>query len=354
MKFMKKFLFIAVLGLLCLGCEKPDNGEHPEDTNPLKNKTLFILNEGGFGKSNASLSMLDMENGSVTNGLFKTNNGKDLGDLAQSMTTGEDFAWIVVNNSNCAVRIGLPEMTENARIENINSPRYIHMISESKAYLSQMGNGDIIIFNPGNGELSDNKISTGASSAESFIQIGKYVYVNCWSFGNSIFKINSETDEVEGTLQIGEQPQSMAADRNGNLWVLTDGGWNSDWTAHKEAPALHKVDTDTFKETAKFEFPAEASVSDLTASNGGDMLYFINYHIYGMSISAGSLPENPLVENNGTNQFYALGVSPDDTKIYAADACDYSSDGKIYEYGSDGSFKAEYKVGVCPGFFCWY
>ena len=57
------------------------------------------------------------------------------------------------------------------------------------------------------------------------VQYGDYVFVNCWSYQNRILKIDTRTDEIVAELELGIQPTSLALDKNGKLWSVTDGGF---------------------------------------------------------------------------------------------------------------------------------
>ena len=90
-------LFAAALLLLATGC----TDENPiEDPTPQSAERLYILNDGGLGANNASLSVLDLKTGSVTADIFSTANGSPLGDTANDILVLEDRIAIAVNGSN--------------------------------------------------------------------------------------------------------------------------------------------------------------------------------------------------------------------------------------------------------------
>ena len=61
--------------------------------------------------------------------------------------------------------------------------------------------------------------------AENMAQIGDNLYVTCWSYGNKVVRINTESDNVDKEVEVGVQPKYIVADGNDRLWVITDGGW---------------------------------------------------------------------------------------------------------------------------------
>ena len=72
------------------------------------------------------------------------------------------------------------------RITNLTSPRYIHFISDEKAYVTQIWDNRIFIVNPKRYEITGYiecpDMTAESGSTEQMVQYGKYVFVNCWSY----------------------------------------------------------------------------------------------------------------------------------------------------------------------------
>ena len=216
------------LFLFCLpvfgSCMKWDYGEMEDFS--VSASGLFITNEGNFQYSNATLSYYDPATCEVENEVFYRANGFKLGDVAQSMVIRDGIGWIVVNNSHVIFAIDINTFKEVGRITGFTSPRYIHFLSDEKAYVTQIWDYRIFIINPKPYELSgyieptpppythiqpeetanetqicdyrtfipnpktyeitgyiecpDMDMESG--STEQMVQYGKYVYVNCWSY----------------------------------------------------------------------------------------------------------------------------------------------------------------------------
>lgn len=354
MKALARILSVLLL-TATTACMKWDYGLDGEEEFATPARGLFILNEGNFQYGNATLSFYDPTTNKVDNEVFFRANAMKLGDVAQSMEIYGNRGWIVVNNSRVVFAIDLTTFREVGRIENLTSPRYIHFVSPTKAYVTQLWDNRIFIVNPLTYEITGHitvpDMAPGSGSTEQMVAAGRYVYCNCWSYQNRVIRIDTETDRVDASLEVGIQPNSLAIDRNGKLWVLTDGGFEGN-PLGSEAPVLVRIDPDRFEIEARFEFALGDSPSELQLNGTGDMLYWLNNDVCRMAVTASSLPASPFLANRNT-MYYGLTVDPDGGDVYVADAIDYQQPGKIYRYSSRGELKDEFYVGVNPGAYCW-
>ena len=316
---------------------------------------LFIICEGNFQYGNATLSFYNPESNEVENEVFFRANGMKLGDVAQSMTIYDDKGWIVVNNSHVIFAIDVDTFKEKGRIENLTSPRYIHFISDEKAYVTQIWDNRIFIINPKTysvtGYITIPDMAMSTASTEQMVQYGKYVFCNCWSYQNRILKIDTERDEVVDELIIGIQPNSLVIDKYNRLWTITDGGYEGSPYGY-EAPSLYCIDAETFSILKIFQFKLGDSPSEIQINGKGDTLYWINDDIWRMNVDAKTLPSSPFIPFQDT-KYYGLTINPKNEEVYVADAIDYSQQGMIYRYSAKGELIDQFYVGITPGAFCW-
>lgn len=316
---------------------------------------LFITNEGMFQYGNATLSYYDPETKSVENEVFYRANAMKLGDVAQSMTIRDGVGWIVVNNSHVIFAIDINTFKEVGRITNLASPRYIHFVSDEKAYVTQIWDNRIFIVNPKRYEITGYiecpNMAMESGSTEQMVQYGKYVFVNCWSYQNRILKIDTETDRVVDELVVGIQPTSLVMDKNYKLWTITDGGYEGSPYGY-EAPSLYRIDAAKFEIEKQFRFKPGDSPSEVQINGEGDKLFWINNDIWSMDVEADRVPVRPFLKYRDT-KYYGLTVNPRNGDVYVADAIDYQQQGVIYRYTADGEPVDEFYVGVTPGAFCW-
>lgn len=344
---------VVTLLLLCTACMKWEYGIEEEFS--ASDDGVFITNEGNFQYGNASLSYYDPTTMTVENEVFNRANAMKLGDVAQSMIIHDNVGWVVVNNSHVIFAIDINTFKERGRITNLTSPRYMHFLSDEKAYVTQLWDNRIFIVNPKRYEIIGYIECPGMTmengSTEQMVQYGKYVYVNCWSYNNRILKIDTETDRVVDELVVGIQPTSLVLDKNNKMWTITDGGYENSPYGY-EAPTLYCIDAETFTIEKQFRFRLGDKASELQLNRAGDMLYWLNDDVWAMSVDDTRLPIRPFLESKGTI-YYGLTVSPGNGDVYVADAIDYQQPGKVYRYTSDGILQDEFYVGIIPGAFCW-
>ena len=346
---------LLIFSLLTAGCMEWEYGLEEEFDISSSGRGLFICNEGNFQYGNATLSYYDPTTKTVENEIFYRANAMKLGDVAQSMTINNGIGWVLVNNSRVVFAIDPTTFKEVGRITGLTSPRYIHFVSDDKAYITQIWDNRIFIINPKRYEVTGYievpDMTSEQGSTEQMVQLGKYLYVNCWSYQNRLLKIDTETDKIVAELEVGIQPTSLALDCNGKLWTVTDGGYDGSPYGY-EAPALYRIDPESFTIEKQFSFRKGDAPSEVQINGRGDTLYWINDDIWSMSVDADRVPVRPFLDSRGTI-YYGLTVDPKSDEVYIADAVDYTQQGKIYRYSASGELLDEFYVGIIPGAFCW-
>lgn len=320
---------------------------------------FFIINEGGFGNGNTSISFYDRETETVSNNLFATTNGIPLGDQAQSMTLHDGKGFIVVQNSG---KIEVVDPDDLSILETISadiiSPRYFVGLSSTKGYVSDWGadgvTGTVKVIDLVNYEVTAT-IAIGQGTNR-LLLVGNLLYaVNAGGFGrdNTLKVIDTNTDQVITTTVIGDNPNSIVRDSGGNFWLAISGHTAFDPQTfavieEESTPgAIVKLDA-SGEETMRLTFTEvgfSQKPSNISINNSGNQLYFLYAgEIYTMSTSTNALPSEPFVSNS----FYGFAVDPIDNTIIGCEAPDFSSSGNILIYSEAGDLLATHAVGIGP------
>ncbi len=344
-KPLRKILSLLTLwvGLLFFSTSCDDTIQKPTLS---KGKGIFILNQGNFSWSNASLSLYHPDSMTVQNNVFYLTNDAPLGDVAQSMSILGNKIFIILNASHKIYVMDAESFDYVGKITSLNSPRYLTIVNDTLGFVSDLYATSLQMINPRTFDLTG-EIDLGHSSEQMLLR-DSFLYVLAWSYDSLLIKINVNTQEITDSLVVGFQPNSMVMDKNRQLWILSDGGYEGIPGGQKH-PKLVCVNPDSMQIHKELIF---ADMSDspiqLQINSSGETLYFLNKHAYRLPITAVSLPSEPFLVANGRN-FYSLGINPLNEEIYLGDALGYVQPGVVYRYSPEGMPIDSFTTGIIPG-----
>lgn len=311
---------------------------------------FFIVNQGGYGNGNASITHID-EDGTVTQNIYHDVNNENLGDIAQTMTFHANKAYIVVNNSHKVVVVNRYTMEKLTVIEGdaINNPRDFVVVG-NKGYVSNWGDASnpsddfIAVIN-----LDDSTVLSTISvgeGPETMLAVDTKIYVNLqggYSQNNKVEVIDSTTDTVSSTITVGDVPTSILKDTDGSIWVLCAGKPN--YTGAESAGSLVKIINDTVDSTISFGTTEHPKFLNL---HGTNLLYHLNGGVYSIENTATELSTTAIEGLNGS--YFAMKTHGD--KLYTSDAGNYTSEGtfKIFNL-NDNTEASTGTTGIIPGSF---
>ncbi len=347
------FFFAATL----ISCDENDTNPEPEIP-PVGSEGFFIINEGGWGNGNTSLSFYSKESGTVSNDLFyNANDQTPLGDQAQSMTIHDTLGYIVVQNSAKIEVIDINTYKSVATIsEGLPSPRYFVAYSDTKGFVSDWGadglSGTVKVIDLNNFTVSKT-IETGQGSNQMLL-IGNELFVthSGGGFGgrdNQVIVIDADSEEITDSFELGDNPNSIQADTDGNLWVLTSGHtvYNADWSVdetNSTLAQLFKVST-TGDSLASYTMPQLGAATSLCISPNGETLYYLySGGVYSLDYMATKLSASPLISDS----FYGLSVDPVDGTIIGCESDSFEASGSINFFNTSGTSTGNHQVGIGP------
>jgi len=361
--WIRKLIYIGLPVLLSLtGCMEDDQlWEFERPAYEHMYSGIFVINEGNFMYGNASLTYYDPETRQVIEDVFFKTNALPLGDVAHSMTIRDSMGYVVVNNSGRIYIFNTSTFELKGKITGLTSPRYMHFISETKAYVTDLYARSIAVVNPQTMEVTG-AIPVSNSNSESYqhateqmLQYDRFVYTNCWSFDNQVLVIDSESDQVVDSIEVRKQPNSMVLDRFQTLWVLCDGGTEGSPYGN-EAAGLLKIGAGSTEAELILSFSPGEIPRDLKINGTGDTLYYINKDVFRYAVNGSAGPEllvESPYEGSMWTGFYGLEVDPYSSEIYVADAIDFVQRGMIYRYTPEGLAVDTFRTGIAPGGFCF-
>ena len=331
-------------------CTNDEFGEINDvnDSPSMFNKGAFVINEGLFNSGGGDISWINFENDSISNEIFRFANNFPPGDIPFHMALIDDFIFLTVNNSGKIYKLNGNFKVEKT-ISGIMSPREICIGPNGNLFVSSLYKPYIYVVNAGQGALVDS-IYTGRPVENLLLHKGK-LWATHWSqlastkTNNVLLVIDPIAKQLSDSIIVGIEPNSMCIDKNEHIWILCSGGFD-----HAETARLVVVDPVSHNVVRSIQFlSANDYPTSLVVNLLGDTLYYINQHIYKMSVNATAIPSTHWVQSIG-NTFYRLAVNPADNTIWASDAGNYIHAGKVLHYSPFGSLIKEFNAGVVPGY----
>ncbi len=340
---MKKlFLVFALPFLFITGCSDDDNPVIPPP--PAEPEGLYIVNEGNFQRSNASLSLFLPDSGVIYNDVFFNVNSRALGDVGNSITIHGDNAYIVVNNSD---KIEIIDTETQASVGNIvlvssSSPRHIIFDDNDSWFISNMST-DNIAFGDSNSTEIAGLIYVGANPEGMALSNGHlYVAISGFGSGNTVDVISTNEKRVVNTLHVGDNPTSVMVIDATTIAVLCTGAYNDFSDPDDDTPGkLFFIDTSTRTVTDSILIgghPMRLALDD----NGN--AYSVNGSIVKINLAGKTVEENFI-----PGFFYSVIVDTERNKIYATNPLDFVQAGTLNVYSMEGTFEQSFDAGIIPG-----
>ncbi|HNQ11812.1 MAG TPA: hypothetical protein PKH65_01135 [Bacteroidia bacterium] len=354
MKIKIIYYLILIITLTLSACKKEDA------TEPILSDTgLFVVNEGSFGSSNGELTFWNISKGTVSQNIFNGVNGIPLGDIVQSMTIVGDRAYIVVNNSQKIEVVDKSTFNSIATINGFLSPRYFLSDGNGKGYVSDWTSNSIKVVDLGSNSITQS-IPVGRGPEQMQLHNGKLYVVNAGGFGNdsTLSVISTSSSNVDTSIVVGLNPNSIVLDKNNKLWILCGGTIGPDWTpgtADDIAGKLIRIDPlNNFIESV-FNFASSDHPIKLTTNGTKDRLYFLygssSYTgtVRSMDISDNSLPGSSLISRD----CYGLGINPESGQIFCGISPSFNQQGYALRFNSSGALIDSVSAGIGPNGFCF-
>jgi len=353
MKCFTTTIIATIIAIAFVSCKKDSNNN---GAGPITGHGIYIVNEGAFGNSDASISYYDINSGSISNNIFFSTNNFPVGDVAQSMAIHEGKGYIVVNNSQKIEVVNAENCSSIATITGFSGPRYFIGMG-NKGYVSDWFDNEIKVIDLNSNSIVAN-ISTGNGPEQLMIINNKLFVCNVggWSSDSTVTIIDLSTQMVDTTLVVGLNPNSIQLDNNGKLWVLCGGSTGPDYTggtADDIAGSLWMIEpaTNTVIGSQTFQ-SADHPVKLTYSSTDGKMLLLKGIDGYTGSIfsfDTGSMPVNLTMLN--TKKFYGLDIDHTSSMIYAGFAPSFSQNGLIFKIGFSGTVVDSAEAGIAPNGF---
>lgn len=317
---------------------------------------VFIINEGAYGSGNGSISFISSDSSYYNADLYNTVNNSALGDIVQSMTIYNNYAYIPVNNSQRMEVVSMTDFKRKGSITGLSSPRYF-VGNGNTGFVSDWVSNKVFVINLSSLAIIDT-IPCGAGPEGMTIANNKLFICNSGGFSDdsSITVADINTHEIITTIHTPVNPTCAVVDANGMVRVLCKGSLGSDFTpTPDDAPgALLSIDPSNFGITQTLYFNYDRHPVKMQISSDKLNLFYLNGDqgysgtIDKMLIDATTLPSSPFINS----EFYGLGVNPKNGDIYGG-RVNFSANTYAVHYNSAGIIQDSVAVGIGPNGFAF-
>ena len=359
-KNLLKIASIVLAGSMILASCKKDDDPKPAPENKEEQKTTpgeetttgaysnatFVVCQGNFQQNEGSIDAII--NGVVTKDIFQKENGRPLGDIAQSMIKTGDKAFIVMNNSGKVEAVNVHTFKSEGICKGLSYPRYVANRNDEEIFVSN-GNGlsdddYVYVINKQTMQKTDS-VPTGFGPNTMVVSNGKLFVANSggWSTDKTITVIDTKTLAVEKTITVGDNPYDMDIDENGNIIVFCQGASTYD-EAWNVIPltnaAIYTINGSTLEASATIEFDHQLQSTgyNLIAYNNG-IIYYIDNGIN--TFSKGET--NKIIEGS----FFSISIDPTTNDIWVGETPQNSLHSEK-QYDKAGNLIKTYSVTNMP------
>ena len=342
-KNLFKFLMLTAVAVPFLSSCDPKTNE-PVQT-PKISTGVFVLNEGKFQKNNASLAYYDFLTGFGSNDIFLDKNNRGLGDTGQDMIKYGSKLYIAVYGSNT---IEVVDATSGVSFKflTLQSPRSL-TAANGKVYIVQF-DGHVAQMDTITCSI-DRTITVGSGPDKSVIANNKLYVANTGGLStkdSTVSVVNLSTFTETNKILVNLNPSgNIKADSYGNVYIVSNGNYGS-------IPGkFQRIEAGTDKVT-----DINVAVKGFTID--GDYAYIYNFsydsnwQAISKKISVYDVKNDKIVSDSLATPSiiktpYCIAVNLVTKDIYLG-VTDYSTAGKMYCFGQDGSQKFTFTTGVNP------
>jgi len=342
--------FIAVTLLIVLASCHKDKVTPNQGTPKAERAGIYILNQGGFGANNSTLTYYDYATKQLTADLYKTINGTDLGDTGNDAEIYGSKMYIVVNVSNVVDIVNAKTgklIKQNSLVNNGvgRQPRSIAFY-KGNAFITSY-DGTVAVMDTASLAITQ-YITVGRNPEQLVVSNGKLYVANSGglSFGNpdntvSVIDLGTLTETKK--ITVIANPVTMAADNYGHVYVLSLGDFAS------IQGGMTIIDNTT--DVAKSQTTLSLGYNIPMAANG-DFVYYPTLDnkiaVYNAKTqSAGAA--NFITDGTVLTSPYAIAVDSLSGEVFVSDAKDYSSNGTLYAFDKTGKKEYSITTGINPG-----
>jgi hypothetical protein len=311
---------------------------------------------------NSRIDCFNCDNDTLSVNIFSSANpGFHLGDLAYSFARLGDTVFVSVTTAGVIYAVHLPDFKAVGMIKLAGdpAPRKIYIQNKSRAYITNLYDSSVTIFNPTDFTIISDKIRVGPAP-EGITGRDDLLFVANSGYGDyfankplagTISVINTESNRVITNLYCGPNPVELLYNKaNQRLYAVY---YNLPSMADSVG-GIVEYNTDDFTETRRIHFSAHS----LAVNPSGDTLLFLNKEgLFIIDLHTSAFVPKLIISNPNPNHlWYSVAVSKYDNSIWIGNSRNYAVNGEIIVYNnSDYSApRFRFNTGINPNTILFY
>jgi YVTN family beta-propeller protein len=341
--------FISIVALM-IGCQSNPSG--PSGSTASAPTGVYVVNEGNFQRGNASLTFYMPDSNKAIQNVFALANSRDLGDTGNDIVTYGSKAYVVVSGSQ---KVEVISTTDHKSVGTLvlpgqRTPYDIVVLSDAKAYISNVMDSSVTAFNPSTLQIVFDRIKVGANPMGIAYANGKlYVCNSGYGYDNTVTVLNAGTGALIKTIVVGDSPSEVGVGPNNVVIVKCDGRSDYGNPANDTPGAIAVINSDNdvvvikaILPLATYGHPGRMTVSSKGYGYFAGKMGIIRFSFTGSTLNVEGTPF-------ATMQAYGLTIDDVTDRLYATDPKDYVQSGEVIVFDSKGAVYKQFPAGVIPG-----
>lgn len=226
---MKKHWFETALLVMAAAtwtasCDNDDPVENENRPIEVKSVGAYFINNGNWNQNNGSIQFYDYETGMVSGDLYKTANGKGIGDVQDLCIYGSKLYVSCSTSSKIEVLNMEGKIIKTLNMENVQ-PRYLEAAEGKVCFTAYDGN----VYRLDTLSLEvDKHVAVGDHPEALAYAAGKlYVNISGYGTGNQVAVVDLATFNKEKDIEVLLNPYNQSLEADGKVYFVSCGTYDN-------------------------------------------------------------------------------------------------------------------------------
>ena len=303
---------------------------------------VYVLSEGGFTPGSSQLSMLNVQSNELSNSIFSPGNIGLYPD-GLFLTDTEIYLSEQGNYGGAGKVYKLDKTGAVIASSEVGTNPYSLTLTNNKVYITNGSASNVSVINSDDFSLVKD-IEVGVYPQE-IISNENYVFVantSLWGgdSDSTISVISTNLDSVINTITVRLNPSSLALTNDNHLLIGCPG---SDTNG-----VIYKVELTNFTKVDSFTIPTHGFGGNIYVNNETNKIYFTASFNDIIEFDLNSKESKRVVQPLDATYIYGYNYDMISNVHYLLDAKDFSANGNLLTYNSEGELLNTYETGVAP------